>query len=603
MTPATTDGNYSAAQPEQVHIVVWKLAESHFQQAQQLYKADRTAESPGNWKASIVAGLSCLYSVVRLCEAPKEHAKYFGRDLVLGADTEARTRLRIAQVLAEWGVGAPSGDNGYDDDADDDEEERQLKRALMSVPSADSYVEIKYAVIATHCRLLLRRGERGWAEQRIKAALVDAQKRRQYRWSQFFLLELSNLCFGNGDFRSSQSALEIAIRQAQQMDDKIGSAVMAVQQMSRLVQLRDWAAAATLVSTMLPLINDPALASAAHVRVRFWVLKTVAAAMRGCTNEAQEACTSARDALKQWQSHFAKQLADGRASDGGAAFVMLSRLSVCGWSYYEAHAWVMLASALVARGDSHYDRASGFLRLALEGIARGEADGLASQLLPLKVSVLLYIVDINLAALFITEAKQALDRAMSVVAEHDSGALWRGSRDAIALRWAMYRHRTGDFDEAIDAYRCVANRGPRDLCYAARVNMAVMYLAKADRTADEVGSLRTIMADLEKSMLAVPGGDLDTIRRALLEFTQGMDSKEPVKAKTHLLACLRLCSEAADSALQGWTLCLLGTMVLSTGQYEQAMKMCAAGQAIAQRANDPLQNAAAIGILTQIEKA
>ncbi|KAJ2664770.1 hypothetical protein IW148_001815 [Coemansia sp. RSA 1199] len=604
MAPVAADNTYSGAQPgapKQMHTVVWALAESHFRQAQQLYKKSRTAaSSDGSWKASVVAGLTCLYSVVRLCESPKDQVKYFGRDLVLDADTEAKTRLRIAQVLGDWGEGLSNRDDEFDD-----EEERQLKRALMSVPNADRYTETKYAIIATHCRLLLRRGERGWAEQRIKSAFVDAQKRRQYRWSQYFLLELSNMSYENGDWRSSQSALEMAIRQAQQMGDKVGQSVMAVQQLSRLVQQRDWTGVAALVGSLVPLIGDSALANVAHVRVRFWVLNSAAATIRGNMTEAQESCTSAREALKQWQGSFARQFSEGRAADGGATFSMSSRLSVCGWSYYEAHAWVMVASALAARGDGSYDRASGFLRLALEGIARGEADSMIRQLLPLKISVLLHIVDINLAALYIGEAKQALDRVMSVIDECNTNksALWRSTRDAIALRWAMYKHRAGDFEDAMKAYRCVASRGPRDLCYAARVNMAVLYLTSPELSANDTDYLRQIMADLEKSILNVSGSEHDIIRRALLEFTQGMDSKEPVKAKTHLLACLRLCSEAADSVLQGWTLCLLGTMVLSTGQYDQAMKMCAAGQSIAQRANDPLQNAAAIGILTQIEKA
>ncbi|KAJ2852054.1 hypothetical protein IWW36_000633 [Coemansia brasiliensis] len=607
-TPATSHPPIDACRPNQmvspdkVHLIIWAQAESYFRQAQRQYKDSVSAQAPSaSWKASVIAGLSCLYSVVHLCQAQKSQLKYFGTNLVLGADTEARTRLRIALALAEWGeCGA-----FQEEDGDESEEERQLKRALMAVPNAGSYIEIKYAAIAAHCKLLVRRNEQGWAEQRLKSALADAQQRKQYRWVQHFALELSNVLYSRGDCRSSLNVLQASAKQAQQSGDKLGSTVMAVQQLSRLLQMRDLAAAASLIGSVAPLMADAALADIPHVCTRFWLLSATAAAMRGAAAEAQEAAASARDALKRWQSCFARQIAEGRAADGGASFVLPSQLHVRGWSYYEAHAWVMLASALVLRGDGYYDRASGFLRLAMEGIARGEKDGLARQLSLLKILVLLHVVDTSLQALFISEARLALDRIMHIVAEHKRDSSmdgpWQRTRDAIALRWAMYRHRTGEFAEAIEAYRCVARQGPDNLKYAALANIAVLYLTKTpELTKQEADELQQTIKAMEASMA---GKDHETVRRALLEFVQGMGTVEPVKAKTHLLSCLRLCTEATETALQGWTLCLLGTMVLSTGQYEQAMKMCAAGQAIAQGANDPLQNAAAIGILTQIEKA
>ncbi|KAJ2453531.1 hypothetical protein EV183_002170 [Coemansia sp. RSA 2336] len=580
--------------PDKVHLVIWAQAESYFRQARQQQSAQ---VANADWKASAIAGLSCLYSIVHLCQVPKSQHKYFGKNLILGADTEARTRLRIALALAEWGDCELQEDEG--------EEERQLKHALMAVPNASSYIEVKYAILAAHCKLLVRHNEQGWAEQRLKSALADAQQRKQYRWAQHFALELSNVFYSRGDWRSSLNVLQASVKQAQQSGDKLGSAVMAVQQLSRLIQVWDLATASSLINAVAPLMRDPALADISHVCTRFWLLSAAAASMRGAVPEAQEATAFARDALKRWQSSFARQISEGRAADGGMSFVLPSQLHVRGWSYYEAHAWVMLASALVVRGDGYYERASGFLRLAMEGIARGEKDGLAHQLLLLKLLVLLHAVDINLQALFISEAKQTMDRIMCIVAEHKTDPamreLWQRLRDAIVLRWAMYKHRTGEFVEAIEAYRCVARQGPEHLRYTALANIAVLHLTKRpELTKQDIEELRQTVQAMEAGMA---GKDHENVRRALLEFVQGMGTAEPVKAKTHLLACLRLCTEAIEMALQGWTLCLLGTMVLSTGQYEQAMKMCAAGQSIAQGANDPLQNAAAIGILTQIEKA
>ncbi|KAJ1868568.1 hypothetical protein LPJ78_000080 [Coemansia sp. RSA 989] len=508
-----------------------------------------------------------------------------------------KTRLRIALALAEWCDCELQEDEG--------EEERQLKHALMAVPNASSYIEVKYAILAAHCKLLVRHNEQGWAEQRLKSALADAQQRKQYRWAQHFALELSNVFCNRGEWRSSLTVLQASVKQAQQGGDKLGSAVMAVQQLSRLIQLRDLATASSLINAVAPLMRDPALSDISHVCTRFWLLSATAASMRGAVTEAQEATAFARDTLKRWQGSFARQISEGRAIDGGMTFVLPSQLHIRGWSYYEAHAWVMLASALVLRGDGYYERASGFLRLSLEGITRGEKDGLARQLLLLKLLVLLHAVDTNLQALFISEAKLTLDRIMCIVAEYNDDPameeLWQRLRDAIVLRWAMYKHRTGEFAEAIESYRCVARQGPEHLRYTALANIAVLYLTKKPKlTKQEIEELQQTIQAMEASMA---DKDYENVRRALLEFVQGMGTTESVKAKAHLLACLRLCTEAIETTLQGWTLCLLGTMVLSTGQYEQAMKMCAAGQSIAQGANDPLQNAAAIGILTQIEKA
>ncbi|KAJ2226213.1 hypothetical protein GGH97_006655, partial [Coemansia sp. RSA 475] len=118
MAPVAADNAYSGVQPvapKQVHTTVWALAESHFRQAQQLYKTScTTTPTDGGWKASVMAGLTCLYSVVRLCESPKDQVKYFGQVLVLDADTEAKTRLRIAQVLGDWGEGLSNRDDDFD---------------------------------------------------------------------------------------------------------------------------------------------------------------------------------------------------------------------------------------------------------------------------------------------------------------------------------------------------------------------------------------------------------------------------------------------------------------------------------------------------------
>ncbi|KAJ2909572.1 hypothetical protein GGI21_001745 [Coemansia aciculifera] len=212
-----------------------------------------------------------------------------------------------------------------------------------------------------------------------------------------------------------------------------------------------------------------------------------------------------------------------------------------------------------------------------------------------------------------SDAKHALDQALVAISKSESysdsqsrsnSELWRSSRDAIALRWAMYLQRIGQSAEAIDAYRCVIRGRDDDMRFAARINLAVLQLAAPEPlTPESRVAMRNTIVELVQDMEKSPNGQHENARRALLELLQGIETEEPVRSKTHLLACLRVCSDTADSVLQGWTLCLLGTLVLPAGQYEQAMRMCAAGQAIAQRANDPLQKAAAIGILAHIENA
>ncbi|KAJ2811996.1 hypothetical protein GGI24_006743 [Coemansia furcata] len=300
----------------------------------------------------------------------------------------------------------------------------------------------------------------------------------------------------------------------------------------------------------------------------------------------------------EWQGVFARQLATNCAS-GGSVLVSGGRC-IRGWSYYEAHAWVMLMSSYVVPDQTTYEPALRFLSLALEGVARGEADGAAGSLSPLKLHIYLRVADISIAAQSMGDAKQAIDRALDV--STNSGSFWRQSRDAIALRWAMYLHRTGNSSEAMDAYRCVTRSIHENLRFAAQINMAVLQLVEPT-VLECRETLRSTISGLVQAIEVLPNGPHESVRRALLELVQGIGTEEPVKSKTHLLACLKICSDTADSVLQAWTLCLLATLVLPAGQYEQAMRMCAAGQSIAQNANDPLQKAAAIGILSHVEHA
>ncbi|KAJ1945916.1 hypothetical protein GGF37_001453 [Kickxella alabastrina] len=596
---------------DNTHKILWALAESHFRQAQQRVHSSsgsngklQNAHDSDDWQSSVVAGVSCLYSVLRLCSSSRGPSKSGCPAMILGPDVEAKTRLRIAQALGQW---CSESSGNQEQGEEDNEEEAQLVRAIMVVPKADGYVDTRYAIIATHCRLFLRRGEHRWAEQKLKSAAVDAQQRSLYHWVHYFALELAHLYVASNNVRSALEVLQQSLKQAQQGSDRASEAVVGVQLLGLLIQERSWADAFALAKDLAAPMFDSALVALPQVRARFWSLQAAGSAMLGHHQGAQEACDSARQCLKEWQALFAKALTKKCVSDGGSSFVISgtrygSVLRVRGWSYYEAHAWVMLVSAHATRGDNAHEKATGFLRLALEGIKRGETDGFSYQLKTTKLLVLLHVVDKALVTLQLSEAKLALDQIMVAAAEGqgpEANVFWHQSRDAIALRWAMYRHRMGDFDQAKDAYTCVAASDSQDLRFVAQVNQALMHvLANTDdsreRAHDIIKLLINDCGSLEPH---------EAVRRSMLEFLQGLESLEPVKAKTHLLACLRTCTEVADTALQGWTLCLLGTLVLSTGQYDQAMKMCAAGQAIAQRANDPLQNAAAIGILTQIEKA
>ncbi|KAJ1828490.1 hypothetical protein LPJ56_001080, partial [Coemansia sp. RSA 2599] len=616
----------SVTATENIHELIWAQAESHFGKAQRLFLQSASSacgpeesQTVLGWRASVVAGLSCLYGVLRMCEAPREQKKRTSKHaFLLGPEVEAKTRLRIAQALGEWAEGSEACK----------QEEAHLTRALMIVPASEGCIDTRYSIVATQCRLFLRLGRTQWAEQKIKSALTDAQQRSLYRWVHFFILELSSLYAANGDSRGATDALRISAKQAQQAGDKAVEAVVSVQLLGRLVQERTWSEACSLAERMRAMIAAPELSVLPQVRSRFWALQAAGEAMLGNRVAAKNSCNNARMALKEWQVAFAGMLAAEQISNGASCFSIPgvygnSALGVRGWSYYEAHAWVMLVSAYSACGDDAQEQATAFLRLALEGISRGEADGFKNQLAQTKLLVLLHIVDKALASLQLAEAKQALDQAMVVVSDNENasrirdsscsstkagkaGALWRRSRDCIALRWAMYRHRVGDFSQAVDAYTCVAANGPKDLRFAALANLSLLCLVSDPRLdlqlKDACGSLELLLDEI-KTAGSGPQGAFEKARSSIIELLQGIECAEPVKAKTHLLACLRTCTEAADSAMQGWTLCLLGTLVLPTGQYSQAMKMCAAGQAIAQRANDPLQNAAAIGILTQIEKA
>ncbi|KAJ2740695.1 hypothetical protein GGI20_005668 [Coemansia sp. BCRC 34301] len=614
-----------ALSSEMAHKVLWCLAESHFRQAQSAYKNTQlpatASTSSKEWRGHVIAGLSCLYGLLRLCEAPRDQAKYFGSDLVIGPDTEARTRLRIAQILSEWADSTTTGEG----DVESGEEERQLTRALMAVPSGSAYVDTRYAIITAQCRLFMRRREFKWAEQRIKASLTDAQQRGQHQWVHHFALELASIHLAKGDGQSATSTLQASVLYAQRTGDKLSATVALVQQLGIVVQARSWSTVDPLLGALDDMSADPALASMPQIKTQFWVLKAAAMQCRGRLADAQEACNCARQALMEWQGVFARQLATGRASSGGSLLVQPNAYTnttsgsadghrwIRGWCYYEAHAWVMLMSAFVVQVQDTYEPALGFLRLALEGIARGEADGATRQLLQLKLHIFLRLADVGIAALSMSDAKHALDQALVVVAKADhysssqakpNADLWRSSRDAIALRWAMYLHRTGHSDEAMGIYRCVIRGRHSDLRFAAQVNLVVLQLADPEPlTLETRQAVHSVIAELVQTTEKSSNGSHEAVHRALLELLQGIETEEPVKAKTHLLACLRISSDTADSVLQGWTLCLLGTLVLPAGQYEQAMRMCAAGQAIAQSANDPLQKAAAIGILSHIENA
>ncbi|KAJ2692792.1 hypothetical protein H4218_006264 [Coemansia sp. IMI 209128] len=504
---------------------------------------------------------------------------------IIGPDTESKTRLRIAQLLADW------------TDDREEEEERQLTRALMSVPSGDAYVDTRYMIVVSQCRLFVRRKELTWAEQKLKWALTDAQQRGQRHWVHHFALDLARMYLDKGDSQNASSVLQTLVVYAQRTGDKFGMAVALIQLLAISTQARSWSTADSLLASLDSLVGDPAMAGVPQLWTQFWVLKAGAMHCRGRLADAQEACSHARQSLMEWQSVFARQLAANCASAGGSVLVADGRC-VRGWSYYEAHAWVMLMSSYVVR-DQTYEPALRFLSLALEGVARGEADGAASLLQPLKLHIFLRMADLCIAAQSMGEAKRAIDQALAI--STNDGSFWRSSRDAVALRWAMYLHRTGHSAEAMDSYRCVLRGGHEDLRFAAQINLAMLQLVGPSTECRQ--ALRSTVAGLVQTVEALPNGPHESVRRALLELVQGIETEEPVKSKTHLLACLKMSTDIADTALQGWTLCLLATLVLPAGQYEQAMRMCAAGQNIAQSANDPLQKAAAIGILSQVEHA
>ncbi|KAJ2546504.1 hypothetical protein EV175_005574, partial [Coemansia sp. RSA 1933] len=416
-----------------VHKLLWAAAESHFRKAQALYRSSINTQADNGqsvpWKPSVIAGLACLYSVVKLCAAPRSQTRFFGRELTFSPDTEAKTRLRIALVLSEWGDDQPANT----DDGQQSEEELHLTRALMTLPNADCYLSTRYAIIAAHCRMFLRRGEYKWAEQKLKAAYLDAQKRQsQLHWSHHFVLELSNLYMASGDIRSAINSLRFSVSLAQKVGDKTGEAVVSVQMLGHLVQMRNWIAAGVLIERLEELVADKMLSSASPVRARFWVLKATVAITVGSIAVAQGACDAARETLKEWQHIFARQLATGEAAYGGSISASIGSYNhgivshgalIRGASYYETHAWTMLVSALAVSGDNAYEQSLGFLQRALDGVARGELDGFRQKLQPLKLHILLHAVDIGLASLRVREAKSALDQAMALVAEIESSAV------------------------------------------------------------------------------------------------------------------------------------------------------------------------------------
>ncbi|KAJ1889637.1 hypothetical protein LPJ71_008144, partial [Coemansia sp. S17] len=490
---------------EVTYKVFWTLAESQIRQAQSIYRSTlSSAADSKEWKKHIISGLSCLYGLLRLCITPRDQPKYFGTDLVLGADTESKTRLRIAQILGDWAQG------------EEEEEERQLSRALMSLPSGDIYIDTRYTVVAAQCRLFMRRGEVIWAEQKLKSSLNDAQQRGRHRWVQHFGLDLARLYLDKGDEQSANNVLQTLTGYMQRVGDKVGLAVALVQQLGIAVHARNWTVVDSLLTSLDSLAGDPGVP---QIWTRFWVLKAGSMHSRGRVAEAQEACDRARHVLMEWQGFFARQLAANLGSSSG------SFGGIRGWSYYEAHAWVMLMSSFV----QDHEPALRFLNLALEGVARGEADG-EGELGPLKLHIYLRMADISIAAQSMADAKHAVDQALAV-----GGSFWRKSRDAIALRWAMYLHRTGHSLEAMDAYRCVISGPHEDLRFAAQVNLAVLQILEPTTQVN----MRSTVAELIQAVEALPNGPHECVRRSLLELVQGIETEEPVKAKTHLLACLK----------------------------------------------------------------
>lgn len=591
---------YAAAFPTPNNTVVvganmfWALAETQFAEGQRIYKQGKSSASC--WQQHILTGLASLYTLLRLSD--KRQQGSLPLSVAVNADTEARTRLRIAQALMAWTKCKTS--TVFDDTDSRDEPNYQLNRALMVLPKTDIYLEAKYEIIATQCRLYISRGELTWVEQKLKSIAADTGQRGQYGWVYYFMNQLACLYQIGGSLRMALSTL----RQINPLiSGQVGQDLVLVQQLALMVQMRDWRGADSLVQLVK---TKPEFAQTLpQVRTRFWMLQASALVMRGKRTSAQQmACDPARLALQEWQKLFAQQRASQDLCDGGGGALINVPLSgggslyIAGWSYYEAHAWTMLVSAYAVcdQQGGGYEQASRFLQLALNGIKMGEEDGeLVRRLQLLKLHVLLHWVDISLDAMRIEEAKQTLDNIMSM-----GNGVWESSRDAIALRWAMYLHRTGETTQAIDAYQCVAKNGDSDLQYAALTNLAVLYLTTD--LPESTTKVRRILAQHRKQLQTDEVG-----RHAILEFLEGLESsqreEEPVKSKTHLLSCLKAFETTSDHALQGWTLCLLGALMLPTGQYDQAMRMCGAGQELAQQSGDLLQKAASIGILSHIEQA
>ncbi|KAJ1954966.1 hypothetical protein EC988_002142 [Linderina pennispora] len=608
MSPTQDPSQFSPPQltAADAHLVLWATAESHLACAQRLFRAQAgskaEASAAGSWQAKVVSSLACLYSVLSLCESSEARAKYMQGTVLLGPEIEVRTRLRIAQIVSVWSQ-----------DDSEAEQEFHLKRALVVLPTADHYASLKMAIVAMQCRLYMRRGEHKWAEQRMKVAFGEAQKRQLANWVHYFMLELSELYLNNGDMSSAMNTLQFSIRWAKGCNDVVSEAMASVQLLGRLVETRAWQKADEVVESLGRLMQERKVAEVYQITSRFLALKAAMLVMQGKAEAARQTSGFARQVLKSWQAAFVKKLVNGKAADAGSIFVMPGQpneMQFGGWSYYEAHAWIMLISGLGVRGENSGEEALRFFQMARDGIAKGESDGISSLLVQVKLQVLLHQADAELTGLKMHSAKQTLDAVMQVMAEavtlenmgYSLGGFWRRHRNEVALRWAMFQHRRGEFKEAVNAYQCVvSSSAPEDIRIVARVNLIVLLLAD-DRACEETLAKAKGLLDQVKAAVAA-GPENEVMQNAVLEFMQGLESEKPVQAKTHLLACLKVCKAIADTTLQGWTLCMLGSVMLPTGQYDQAMKMCATGQAIAQRNKDPLQNAAAIGILTQIERS
>ncbi|KAJ1951033.1 hypothetical protein FBU59_000391 [Linderina macrospora] len=608
MSPTQDPAQFAQPQltMQDAHLVLWATAESHVTCAQRLFREQaggKTETSAADcWQARIVSALACLYSVLSLCESSEVRERYLKGALPPGPEIEARTRLRIAQIVAVWSQ-----------DDNEAEQEFNLKRALMVLPTADHYAGLKMTIVAMQCRLYMRRGEAKWAEQRMKAAFNEAQKRQLAAWVHYFMLELSELYLANNDANSAMNTLQFSIRMAKGCNDVVSEAMASVQLLGRLIETRAWQKADEIIESLHRLAQERKVAETYQITSRFLALKAAMLVMQGKIETARLTSDSARQVLKEWQAVFVKRLVSGQVTDAGSIFAVPgqpSEMQFRSWSYYEAHAWIMLISGLGVRGENSGEDALRFFQMARDGVAKGESDGIKSLLIRVKLQVLLHQVDVELAGVRMRSAKQTLDAVMQTMADavtlensgYPLGGFWRQHRNEVALRWAMYRHRQSEFKEAVDAYQCVANSSaPEDIRLVAHVNLIALLLAEDTVSEESRSRAKKLLDQVTEAVAGAPESEI--LRNAVLEFLQGLESEKPVLAKTRLLACLKVCKVIADTTLQGWTLCMLGSVMLPTGLYDQAMKMCATGQAIAQRNKDPLQNAAAIGILTQIERS